>query len=132
MRISTEAKLFCFGCFCALIQIPLGLDAVGFGSPYEASTVAANLAATGEFRDPFGVASGPTAHVSPVYPFLLALLIRVFRQPDLVIYAAVLLNACLLGLAAALLPRLSDAVFHEARPGVAGGILLAQIGRAHV
>lgn len=125
MRITGEAKLFGFAFLCAFAQLPLGLHAVGFGLPYEASTVATNLAATGEFRDPFGVASGPTAHVAPVYPYILATVIRIFRQPEAIIWAAVILNACLLGLAAALLPVLSRLVYQEAMPGYAGGVLLA-------
>ena len=125
MRITGEAKLFCFACFCAIAQLPLGLHAVGFGLPYEASTVATNLAATGEFRDPFGVASGPTAHVASVYPYILATVIRIFRQPEAIIWATVILNACLLGLAAALLPVLSRRVYQDATPGFVGGVLLA-------
>ena len=129
MLEASELGLFFFGCFCALIQIPLGLDGVGFGSWYELSTVAANLAASGEFRDPFGVATGPTAHVAPVYTFILALLIRIFRHAGTVIWAAIILNACLLGLAAALLPKLSRRVYGRSEPGVAGGVLLALSGR---
>jgi hypothetical protein len=53
--------LFLAAFFCALVQLPLGIDAVGFGPQYEASTVAQNLAATGTFRDPFGMPTGPTA-----------------------------------------------------------------------
>lgn len=125
MRITGETQLFCFACFCAIVQLPLGLHAVGFGLPYEVATVATNLAATGEFRDPFGVVSGPTAHVAPVYPYVLGTVIRIFRQPEPIIWAAVILNACFLGLTAALLPAFSRHIFQDPMPGFAGGVLLA-------
>jgi hypothetical protein len=38
--------------------------------------VAKSLAATGEFQNPYAVPTGPTAHVAPLYPFLISILIR--------------------------------------------------------
>jgi hypothetical protein len=111
------------------LQIPFHLDAIGFGSPYEVATVARNLAATGTFRDPFGLPTGPTAHVAPVYPLLLALLIRVLREPAAIVWAVTMLNACLMALTAALLPALSSRVYGRAGPGIVAGILLAASGR---
>ncbi|HVN06148.1 MAG TPA: hypothetical protein VMT86_17120 [Bryobacteraceae bacterium] len=121
--------LFAIGFACGVAQIPLGLDAAGFGHSFEISTVAANLAASGEFRDPFGVATGPTAHVAPVYPFILATAIRVLRQPAAVVWCMILLNAALHGLMAAMLVPLSQRLYGRRGPGIAGGILLLLTAR---
>jgi hypothetical protein len=117
--------LFLLGFLGVLIQLPLGLDAVGFGPPFEAANVAKTLAATGNFRDPFAVPTGPTAHVAPVYPFIMATAIRVLQQPGAVVWSMILLNAALSGLAAAMLPALSQRIYGRRTPGIAGAVLLA-------
>lgn len=130
MRSTREVQffLFLFGVFWALLQLPLKLAALGFGQPYELTTVAGNLAASGEFRDPFGIHTGPTAHVAPVYTALLAVAIKIFKQPVDVTLLMVVVNAILYGCAAALMPALSRCVYGRAGPGVAGGIFLAASG----
>ena len=130
MRPTREVQvwLFLLGVFWALLQLPLKLAALGFGQPYELTTVASNLAASGEFRDPFGIPTGPSAHVAPVYAAILAFAVKIFVQPVDVTLAMVVVNALLYGFAAALLPSLSRCVYGRAGPGVAGGILLAASG----
>src|SRR4051794_19170213 len=64
-----------------LIAFGTRLVAVMF-APYregggELQSVARSLAETGQFAAAYG-ASGPTAHVTPVYPALLAVLYRLF------------------------------------------------------
>ena len=95
---------------------------------FELTTVARNLAATGQFQDPFGTHTGPTAHVAPVYTAIFAVAIKIFTVPINVTLAMIVLNALLYGCAAALLPVLSRRVYGPAAPGVAGGILLAVSG----
>ena len=124
VRKAIDFRLFFFGLFCALIQLPLGIHGVAFGAPFELSTVASNLATSGEFRDPFGVHTGPTAHVSPVYAGLLAMVMRLFHDPSAYMPVATALNACLLGLGAALLPAVSRRVYGRATAGIIGGVLL--------
>jgi len=121
--------LFLLGFFCALVQLPLGMSAGAFGSHNEIMAVAHNLAVSGEFRDPFGTPTGYTAHVAPVYPFILAALIGVLRHPTLIACGAMFLNACLLGFAAGMLPTLSQSIYARTAPGIAGGILLALSSR---
>ena len=130
MRPPREVQvwLFLLGVSWALLQLPLKLAALGFGQPYELTTVASNLAASGEFRDPFGIPTGPTAHVAPVYSVILAVAIKVFRQPVDVSLSMMVVNALLYGFAAALLPAVSSCVYGRIAPGVAGGILLAASG----
>ena len=45
---------------------------------YETGNIAAAIAETGTFSSPFGVDTGPTAWMMPGYPFLLALIFKVF------------------------------------------------------
>lgn len=65
------------------------------GEYFERASVARSLATRGEFADPFSsLATGPTTHVSPVYPILLAAVMRLFGETP---SAAVLLTLlCLL------------------------------------
>ena len=123
-----QLALFLAGFLWTVLQVPLKLHAAGFGQPFELTTVASNLSASGEFRDPFGIATGPTAHVAPVYTFIVAGAIKVLREPDRVIVVLIFLNALLLGCSAALLPVLSQYVYGGIAPGVAGGFLLALAG----
>ena len=45
---------------------------------YETGNIAAAIAETGTFSSPFGTDTGPTAWMMPGYPFLLALIFKVF------------------------------------------------------
>ena len=45
---------------------------------YETGNIAAAIAETGTFSSPFGADTGPTAWMMPGYPFLLALIFKVF------------------------------------------------------
>jgi len=120
--------LFLLGFSWTLVQFPLKIAAAGFGQPFELTTVASNLAETGQFRDPFGTPTGPTAHVAPVYTAILAGAIKLFREPVSVTLAMIVLNAVLFGCSASLLPALSRWVYGESAPGLAGGVLLAASG----
>jgi hypothetical protein len=125
---NAQIVLFLLAFAWALIQLPLRLAAPGFGQPFELTTVASNLAANGQFRDPFGIPTGPTAHVAPVYTAIFAVAIKMLREPVNVILAMMVLNAFFYGCAAALLPVLSRCVYGRIAPGAAGGVLLAASG----
>jgi len=71
------------------------------------------LATSGQFRDPFGVPTGPTAHVAPVYAAILAVAIKLFRDPVTVTLAMMVVSAVLFGWAASLLPALSLRANHS-------------------
>src|SRR5579863_7549618 len=107
-----DVRLFALGYAWTLLQLALGLqDKAGFGfagRTTEVAAVAKHLAAAGEFRDPFfEVATGPTAHVAPVYTALFAAAIKAFGRPGAIVMAMVVFNACLCGLAAGLMPALA-------------------------
>ena len=118
--------LFAATTIWTLLQIPLGLDDVRLARGYETMTVARNLAVSGQFRDPYALPTGLTAHVPPVYASMIALLYRVFGMNSVpATLLLIAMNACLLGAAAAFLPLLSVSVYGTRGPGIAGAILLA-------
>jgi len=125
LRASLNVWLFLFGFLWTLAEVPLGLHAAAFGHWFELSTVARNLAASGQFRDPFGTPTGPTAHVAPVYAGILAAAIVIFKDPGRIVPAMIVLNAILIGISAALLPAISQRVYGAAAPGILGGVLLS-------
>ena len=55
-----------------LVLIPM----VGMGPGFESVSLAKTLATRGEFADPFDGPTGPTAHLAPAFPFLLASVYR--------------------------------------------------------
>ncbi len=94
-----------------------------FGPPVEMAILAENLAAHGSFSNPFFVlATGPTAAIPPLYPFMLAVLMKLLRNPNLVYIAAVV--GCILANAvtAILLPRLSSVFYGDIIPGVLASV----------
>src|ERR1039458_10375401 len=60
--------------FALLVRVPQN-GILGSG---EASLIAKALASKGQFADPFAVPTGPTAHLTPFYPVLLAGINKVF------------------------------------------------------
>jgi hypothetical protein len=85
-------------------SLPHTLCATG----YESLQLACSLAEKGTFSDPFQVlATGPSAHLSPLFPFFLSVLMRWFGENT---YAGLALSWALvvvLGLQLALLPFLA-------------------------
>jgi len=102
----------------------LGVGGFGFGHGYEMAAVAQSLAAHGTYANPFQPAvTGPTALVPPLFPFLLAGLIRILGQPTLVVIAAVCLNIAADAFIAWLLPRLSVVFYGTHKPGTVAAVL---------
>ncbi|HWD00650.1 MAG TPA: hypothetical protein VG456_28030 [Candidatus Sulfopaludibacter sp.] len=89
-----------------------------FGTGFETFTLARNLVDSGTFSNPFGVNSGPSAHLAPLFPFFLAMLIRIFGNGAGFAVAISFATLAAHGLHAALLPRLSDLFFRDRRPGM--------------
>ncbi len=102
----------------------LGVGGFGFGHGFEMAAVAQSLSAHGTYANPFQPAiTGPTALVPPLFPFLLAALIRILRQPTLIVIAAVCLNIATDAFIAWLLPRLSAAFYGTQKPGIVAAVL---------
>ncbi len=97
---------------------------IPFGSGFEMVALAKNLARTGSFANPFGVLdTGPTAANPPLYPFLLALIIKVIRLPDMVVFIATLGNIIANAVTANLLWRISGVFSCDWRAGLTAAIL---------
>ncbi len=60
--------------FLSLVSI----DTILPHTRWEIFAVAHALATTGQFADPYILPTGPTAHLAPIYPFVLSLIYRVF------------------------------------------------------
>ncbi|MGE3956660.1 MAG: hypothetical protein AB7H96_08080 [Vicinamibacterales bacterium] len=88
----------------------------------EMYNVARALAAGDGFADPDGAASGPTAHVAPVYPLAMSLLLRVVPEPSVPV-----LLTCVSILAAstlwALVPMAGRALGLPARAALLAGVI---------
>ncbi|MEQ1946881.1 MAG: hypothetical protein ABL995_06820 [Bryobacteraceae bacterium] len=115
--------LFLAGFCWTFLQLALGIHNLEFSAGYETVSVAQGLAKTGEFANPYMTPTGPTAHVAPVYPFLMAIAFRFFNRvaAGLIITT---LNAVFLGLEMCLIAMLSTRLFGSARPGVVGALFL--------
>src|SRR5258708_7316436 len=89
----------------------------------EAVRVAHSIAETGSYSNPFGLPTGPKAHVAPVYPYLLSLLLRVTPTEHLFKIAATMLAVVVTSLLWALLPVVAVLANLPARVGLlAGGL----------
>lgn len=104
------------------VRIPLmpSADGPAYG---EAVWVARSLVATGEFANPFGTPTGPTAHVAPVYAGLLSLILRVFPYDAGFHQAIILLALCLSSLGWAVLPHVGSRIGLPRVAAVLAGVL---------
>ena len=74
----------------------------------ELGAITNSLVQTGEFADPYLLPTGPTAHLPPVYPYLLALIYRVCGLSWVAGYGKMLLIVLAGSLLVAMLPWFSD------------------------
>jgi hypothetical protein len=81
---------------------------------WESVSIAASIAQGKGFSSPFGVPSGPTAWLAPVYPYLLAGLFRVFGlYSEASAIAIDGINVILLALTSAVLFRIATHLFNQ-------------------
>lgn len=119
-RLTTAALLFAG----AELAIVFRLGTTHFGSGIETINVARSMAEHGQFANPYSsIATGPTAHVAPLYPAFLSLLLRIFGYSALFSQAAVCCSMAVHGLHAAILPRVSELFFGDRRPGICAAVL---------
>ncbi len=121
---STRVWLFLAAYCWILIQFQFHIEGSAFGKGSESTEIAKHLAASGAFSDPFGVQTGPTAHLAPVYPVVIGLVLKVFGLSNAVIFVLVLLNASMLGIAVSLLPALSFSIYRSPIPGIIAAALM--------
>lgn len=97
---------------------------VGWGSGFEMVSIAKNLANHGAFANPFtALNTGPTANNPPLYPLLLAFLMKLLKLPPLILGAAVLGSIGANAITAALLPHVSFLLFGEVISGATASLL---------
>jgi len=97
---------------------------IPFGEGFEMVALANNLAYSGTYANPFHVIqTGPTAANPPLYPLLLAIIIRIFRLPAAILFVAALCNVFANAITASWLPRLSDLIYKDIRPGIVAAVL---------
>ncbi|MGA2436227.1 MAG: hypothetical protein ABSG25_13200 [Bryobacteraceae bacterium] len=123
LRVNWPLLLFVGGIVAGLFQLwhPVGY---GLGPGHEMVQIAHSLVAGRGFSDPFSsMPTGPTANQPPLYPLFLALVMKLFGTPKLIVFVLVVLvivpvNA----LVAALMPRVSTELFGARSPGIFAGI----------
>ena len=94
-----------------------------FGAGFESVALARSLAEHGEYANPFLIPTGPSAHLAPLFPAFLALLIWLFGYS---LAFAVIASACAAltqALHNALLPAVSKLFFNDRRPGLCAALL---------
>jgi hypothetical protein len=89
----------------------------------ETEAIAAALATRGAFADPYALPTGPTAHMPPVTPALLALIYRLFGFRMTAGYAYWLLRVGATATMVAMLPWLGRRLGVGAEPGVVAGVV---------
>jgi hypothetical protein len=96
---------------------------------WEIQAVAVSLVTQGTFADPYAMPTGPTAHMPPAYPALLALIYRLFGLTMTAGYVAWLLRLAASATMVAMLPWLAHRVGLGAEAGVVGGLAAAIVPR---
>lgn len=96
---------------------------------WETRAVAVSLATTGRFADPYALPTGPTAHMPPAFPALLALLYRMFGLTLTAGYVAYFLQVAASATMVAMLPWLSMRFGAGREAGVVGGLVGAALPR---
>ena len=98
------------------------LRPIPFGHGFEMVALAASLAGHGTFADPFGaLATGSSAANPPLYPLLLALLMKALPAAQVGLVASIG-NIVANGITAALLPRVSALLLRDQGPGVVASL----------
>ncbi|MEQ1886136.1 MAG: hypothetical protein ABL967_13815 [Bryobacteraceae bacterium] len=115
--------LFVLGAVSTAGYFAMAPDA-GMGPGPESLNVARTLAAQGIFANPYhALPTGFTAHVAPLYPFLMAAMIRLSGSMFAFSIWLVIWNVIAQGLMIACLPAISEHIFGERKPGIAAAVL---------
>ena len=91
----------------------------------EPGQVAISLSERGQFADPYATPTGPTAHVAPLMPLILALFLKIFGNVETAWLASRLLECVVIALFAAMLPSLGERFGLSRRAGIVAGAVAA-------
>ncbi len=89
----------------------------------EIARIATSVAQTGEFANPYAVPTGPTAHVPPIYPYVLGGIYRLFGLTRTAGYISYLLIGVIASTLYALLPWISGRLGLGREAGFIGGLI---------
>jgi hypothetical protein len=94
-------------------------------SRYELERTALSLSRTGIYGNPYAIATGPTAHVSPGYTLILASIFHFFGDDVRAEIIKEVISSAITSLGFALLPFASNRILCSAAPGILAGLLCA-------
>jgi hypothetical protein len=95
------------------------------GSALETLALANSIAFKGAFADPFDtMPTGPTAHLAPIYPAILAVILRVFTDGPAGVFAVKWFTISVVALQAALMPALGIRMRLGYLPGLLAGLAI--------
>lgn len=128
MPVDSRTRRACWAIFGVTLATRLLFVAVtrpfGIQDGTEEVAIAHSLAAENTFANPFRVPTGPTAHSSPAYPFLLSLVYRALpQQPRTAELVKEILSTVATGAQFALLPLLAATAGLPLAAGLAAGLL---------
>jgi hypothetical protein len=89
----------------------------------ELSAIATSLAKTGRFADPYMIPTGPTAHLPPIPPAILALIFYWFGRTNMAAYLFVGFTIATCSLIYALMPWIADRLGAGRGAGFVGGLM---------
>ncbi len=89
----------------------------------EALLVAHSVAVNGVFGNPYQFPTGPTAHLAPVYPYFLALLMALHPAWSFATWLYIVLGATGSALVWSMLPYISARLQIGFRPGIIAGVI---------
>jgi len=113
MRRPPALLLFVLGFSAWWFQYFTGASGSAFGKGFEGIAVAKSIANKGAFADPFEYPTGPSAHLAPLYPFIIALAIKLFGFTPSIVLPLCAFNAVLLGLLLELVYKIAGGVTGE-------------------
>ncbi len=100
-------------------------EALMISAGRELGAIAVSLMRSGEFADPYALPTGPTAHLPPVYPFIVSLILRGFGLTPTAGFVCRLLIAITASVLFALLPWVAGQFGLTRQAGFLGGIAAA-------
>ncbi len=105
------------------VRVAASLTSLGFvDQQYENVRVALSLAHGAGFADPFGIPTGPTAHIAPGYPLVLSAVYGLFGDALAGDTAKRVLACVMSSLSYAFLPLLARACSFQATVGITAGL----------
>jgi hypothetical protein len=122
---AVSVLLFIAACISVIFQM-VAFHGTGYGPGWETVSIARSLAAGNGFSNPYAaLPTGPTAHLAPLFPAMLAALLRVFGFTPSFVLASDILCIAAHALYCVLFIPLSKELFDDPTPGLIAGAFSA-------